>query len=103
MSDSRFNYHFTDRLIVERSELIISKMSIKKMEVLKMTNYSSELIGFGKGYLSQLFTEFFNLISDENDYIFTILDYCQTNLKMSVFSMIIDKPILKVIHYLNEL
>lgn len=103
LSDPKFDYHFTGRLITQRSDYIISQLTQKRIALSKKTSYDADVELPQTSILSQLFSELSVLIEKEQEYIFTILESCQPKLQVSVYKLIISKPLEYVITYLKEL
>lgn len=94
LSDERFDYHFTSRLVNERTEYIISKINHKKISISKTLTIQSELNEKGKSLFSVMIYEVVILIKQEKEYIYSILDSCSISIKQSCYSLIIDRAII---------
>lgn len=94
LSDERFDYHFTSRLVNERTEYIISKINHKKISISKTLTIQSELNEKGKSLFSVMIYEVIILIKQEKEYIYSILDSCSISIKQSCYSLIIDRAII---------
>jgi len=91
LSDERFDYHFTSRLVNERIEYIIGRFNHKKISLSKTLSIQSEINQKGKSIFSVILNEVITLIKQENEYIYSILDNCSISIKKSCYSLIIDK------------
>ncbi len=103
MSDPTFDYQFTAKLVSERSESILLNLHNKKTSLSKKLNFNSEISDKNTSLPSQLMSELLIYIKEEKNYIFSILESCSNSIKVSVFSLIIEKPIQFIINLINEI
>ena len=103
LSDEIYDYVFTNRLISERSDIILSQLNNKKISASKKLSTQSEITEKNSSILSILLNELSKLIKEERNYIFSILDTCPLQIPKSVLGLIIIKPVHMVVEYINSI
>lgn len=100
MQDESIKYDFTSKLIRDRRENILTKFTDLKI-ISKTTNEDNYVIN--SGFNTIILIESEKLFSIEKEYIYKILHTCSNELKLMVYSNIIESPLEKILQNLKDL
>jgi hypothetical protein len=101
LEDQQIEYNFSEKLIADRSEKILSKFeNFKSIQQKVVTDENYER---NSGLITNYLIESEKLFTKEKEYLYDLLSPCDMKLKEVVYSQSIQEPLQKILIGLKEL